>query len=201
MTKTEFLECLRRKISAFPLQEAEECISFYGEMIDDRMEEGLDEESAVLAVGSVEEIVAQMSVSAPREKYGQSRQKAQSRSLRVWEIVLLALGSPIWLALVASAAAVILSLYVCLWAVLVSCWAVFASLVGSAFGMLVMGIGLAAVGNAAVGGAAIGIALVCVGLSVFAFFGCRAASRGVLWLSYKPIACLKQRWNKKEGEG
>ena len=60
MTKTEFVLELTSKLSLLPWEEVEDRISFYVEMIDDRMEDGLSEEEAVAAVGSVDEIAAQI---------------------------------------------------------------------------------------------------------------------------------------------
>ena len=58
MNKHEFLAALRRELEGLPHGEAVERLNFYGEMIDDRMEEGMTEEAAVAAVGSVESIAA-----------------------------------------------------------------------------------------------------------------------------------------------
>ena len=46
------------------------------------------------------------------------------RRLQAWEIVLLALGLPVWLSLGLAALAVVLSLYVVVWSLDVSLWAV-----------------------------------------------------------------------------
>ena len=52
MNKQEFLSRLRKQLKG--LEDKEERITFYSEMIDDRMEEGLSEEEAVAAVGSLD---------------------------------------------------------------------------------------------------------------------------------------------------
>ena len=44
MNKQEFLAELRRGLSGLPRDDIEERLSFYGEMLDDRIEEGLSEE-------------------------------------------------------------------------------------------------------------------------------------------------------------
>lgn len=59
MNKQEFLAELQKGLSGLPQEDRDERLTFYGEMLDDRMEEGLSEEEAVAAVGSVEEIVRQ----------------------------------------------------------------------------------------------------------------------------------------------
>mgnify|MGYP003295524098 CR=1 FL=1 len=60
MTKLRFLMTLRDCLSDLTGDEVEERLRFYSEMIEDRMEEGLSEAEAVSAVGSVDEIAAQI---------------------------------------------------------------------------------------------------------------------------------------------
>ena len=59
MNKTEFLAALERALSGLPEQDVQERLAFYGELIDDRVEEGLSEEEAVKERGSVDEIAKQ----------------------------------------------------------------------------------------------------------------------------------------------
>ena len=93
MTKQEFLDSLRARLSGLPRQELEERLAFYGEMIDDRIEEGRTEEEAVLDIGSADEISAQIIKDIPLTKIAKERLKPK-RSIKTWEIVLLAVGSP-----------------------------------------------------------------------------------------------------------
>ena len=60
MNKQEFLTELKKALSPLSKADLEERLSFYSEMIDDRMEEGLSEEEAVAAIGSPDEIAAQI---------------------------------------------------------------------------------------------------------------------------------------------
>lgn len=126
MKKEEFLARLRQGLSGLPQDEIEERLSFYSEMIDDRMEEGLPEAEAVAAAGSVEEIAAQAVADIPLAKLAKERIRPKRR-LRALEIVLLVLGAPLWLSLGIAAVAVGAALYVSVWAVIVSFWAVFAA--------------------------------------------------------------------------
>lgn len=197
MHKQEFLLQLRKKLSGLPQDDMEERLTFYSEMIEDRMEEGLSEEEAVLAVGSVDEIVAQVVADMPLAKIAKERIKPKRR-LKAWEIVLLALGSPIWLSLTIAAAAVILSLYVSLWSVIISLWAVWGSLIGCALGSAAVGIVMVCNGNALAGTAMIGGGIVCAGLLVFLFFGCKAATKGILMLTKKFALWIKNCFMKKE---
>ena len=56
MNKQTFVEELRARLAALPEDEREKLIDYYGEMIDDRVEEGLSEEEAVAALGDAADI-------------------------------------------------------------------------------------------------------------------------------------------------
>ena len=198
MRKNEFIIELRRGLSGLPAEDIEERVSFYTEMIDDRIEEGLTEEEAVAAIGSVDDIIAQTVSDIPLSRIAKERIKSK-RKPGAWEIVLLAVGSPIWLSLIVVALAVILSLYVILWSVIVTLWAVFGALCATSFGGVVAGIILSVVGHVPSGIALIGMGVLLAGLSIFSFFGCRAATKGILILSKKIILLIKSCFIKKGG--
>ena len=198
MTKLRFLLSLQERLAGLPEEEVDERLHFYSEMIDDRMEEGLSEEEAVAAVGSVDEIVSQILADTPLIHIVRKNIKPKRR-LKAWEIVLLALGAPIWLSLLIAAFAIILSLYVSLWSVIISLWAVFVSVIACAAAGIVAGIGFALGGDRLSGLVVISTGLVCAGLSIFLFFGCKAATNGTVLLTRKLILSLKNRFIKKEG--
>ena len=197
MNKQDFIASLRTSLSGLPKQDVEDRLNFYSEMIDDRIEEGLTEQEAVSAIGSVETVSSQIVADIPLSKIAKEKIKSK-RGLRAWEILLLALGSPIWLSLLIAAFAVLFSLYVSIWSVIVSLWAVFASLVACAAGVIIAGIVFIVVGHALTGVCMIGAALVCAGLSIFSFFGCKAATKGLLWLTKKLALGIKKCFVKKE---
>ncbi len=197
MNKQEFLDGLRKGLSGLPQADIEERLTFYGEMLDDRIEEGLSEEEAVAAAGSVNEIVRQTVADIPLAKIAKERIKPKRR-LKVWEIVLLALGSPIWLSLGVAAAVVIFALYVTVWSVIASFWSVFASLAVCAAAGVPMCVVFVAGGSGAAGIAVLSAGIVCAGLSVFMFFGCLQATKGILFLTKKFAIWLKNCFIKKE---
>jgi uncharacterized membrane protein len=197
MKKNEFAMELTQRLSFLPWEEIQDRVNFYREMIDDRMEEGLSEEEAVAQIGSVEDIVAQIIADTPFTKLVKEKLKPKKR-MKAWEIVLLVLGSPIWLALGISAFAVVLALYICLWAVIVSLWSVFGSLVGGGFGLMVAGIVIALGGEGLTGIAVLGAGCLCVGLSILAFYGCKMATKGTLLLTKKLAVWIKTGFAKKE---
>ena len=200
MSKTEFLYELRRRLAGLPQAEIEERIAFYNEMIDDRVEEGLTEEEAVAEIGPVEEIVNQIMAEIPLTTIVRERVKPK-RALRAWEIILLVLGSPIWLSLLIAAFAVGLSLYIVLWSLVVCLWAVVVSLAASAVWCLFQVFLYQRAGNP--GGAlfAGGAALACAGLSILLVFGSLAATKGTARLTKKILLGIKALFVGKETVG
>ena len=184
MSKQEFLQRLKNALAGLPQEDIEERVSFYNEMIDDRMEDGLTEAEAVAEIGAVEEISAQIVAETPFPKLVKEKIR-RKQGLRVWEIILLVLGSPIWLSLLIAVFAVIFSAYIVFWSLIISLWAVEVSFLVSAFASVIMGIVFAFKGNGAFGIALVSAGILLAGLSVFLFFGCREASRGILILTKK----------------
>ena len=102
MNKNEFLNLLQKRLNGLPQTDIERSLEFYGEMIEDRIEEGMTEQQAVEEIGSVDEAVTQILSDTPLQRL--LKEKARpSHKLRAWEIVLLALGSPIWASLLLAA--------------------------------------------------------------------------------------------------
>jgi uncharacterized membrane protein len=197
MYKQEFLAQLRNALSGLPKDDIEERIEFYSEMIEDRIEEGLSEEEAIAAVGTVEEIAGQVIADTPFVKIAKERMRPKRR-LGALEIVLLILGSPIWISLGVAAIAVIFSLYVSLWSVIISLWSVFVSLAACAFGGVVSCVIFAIGGHGAVGLAMLAAGMVCGGLSIFMFLGCKAATKGIVILTKKIAIWIKNCFMRKE---
>jgi len=193
MTKLNFLIALNEKLSGLPREEAEERLRFYSEMIEDRMEEGLTEEEAVAAVGDIGETAAHITADLPVK----TGEKPKTR-MKAWEIVLLVLGAPIWFSLLIAAASVAISVYAVLWSVVIALWAVFGALVGSAVGVPMAGIIVICTGHTLSGTAMIGGALVCAGLAILFFYGCAAATKGVVWMTKKCILRIKNGFAGKE---
>lgn len=196
MNKQAFFSSLRSRLASLPPEDLEERLDFYNEMIDDRMEEGLSEEEAVAQVGDVDEIVTQILADTPLSTLVKERIKPKKR-LRPWEIVLLAVGSPLWLSLLIAAFGVVFALYAVLWSLIVSLWAVFASFVGCALGCVTGG-AVITLRNPLPGIALIGAGILCAGLSVFLFLGCKAATKGMAKLTKKIALGIKYCFVKKE---
>lgn len=191
MNKQEFILNLRQKLSGLPTREVEERLAFYSEMIDDRVEEGLTEEDAVAEIGSVDEVASQIIADIPLVKIAKEKIKPKRR-MRAWELVLLAVGSPVWLSLAIAALAVIFSLYVAFWSVIASLWAVFGALAGCAFGAVIAGAVLTLGNVPLVGLATVAAGIFCAGASILWFLGCKWLTGEILLLTKKVALWIKK---------
>ena len=196
MNKQEFLARLRESLAGLPQGDVEEWLNFYGEMIDDRMEDGLSEAEAVASAGPVERIAAQVIADTPLAKIAKERLRPKRR-LGAGVVLLLVLGAPLWLSLCMAAAAVVFSLYMSLWAVTVSLWAVFGSLAACALSGAAGCAVLAAGGQVMPGMALLAAGLVCAGLSILMFCGCAAVTKGILLLTRKMATGMKNCFIRK----
>lgn len=126
MNKQEYLNELKHRLKNLPEPEIEKSLAFYAEIIDDRIEEGADEESAVAGLASPEaaakEILADMPLgSIVRGGAKQVKKRMGGKPLLV---VLAVVGSPIWLTFLLAAAIVLFSVAIvlaALWASLFIC--------------------------------------------------------------------------------
>ena len=189
MSKQEFLDELGHKLKGLPKSEIDERINFYSEMIDDHIEEGLSEEESIDKIRNINDISEQIIFEAKMTK-AKSEKTAAEKTL-FWG------GSPLWFALAIAAASVVISLYASLWAVIISFWACFASLAASGVAGVVAAVVFATNGNLVSGLVVFGAALVCAGLSIFALYGCKIATKWACQLT-KKVTYIKRLFVKKE---
>ncbi len=195
MKKNEFLEELDRLLVDLPEAERERSVEFYSEMIDDRIEDGETEETAVAGIGSPELAAEEIIDNVPFTAAVRSRVSRKRVSL--WTVVFAVMASPIWLPLLIAAAAVIFSVYVSVWAVVIS------------FAAAAAGIAAGAVGGAAVSVIMLaeqpvqdavfifGCALMLAGISIFLFFAVKQLIKEIIrftvWMIRKTkFAVLKR---------
>ena len=60
MNKSEFLSELRQRLKGLPINEIDERVNFYDEMISDIVEDGKTEEEAILELGGIDNVVKQI---------------------------------------------------------------------------------------------------------------------------------------------
>lgn len=196
MTKQEFLRELENGLSGLPKAEINEYIGFYSEMIDDYIEDGFSEQDAVAAAGSLEKIAEDIIADTPITKLVKEKIKPKKK-LGAWAITLIALGSPIWLALLIAAFAIVLAFYIALWAVVIALWAAFVSVLASGFGGVAGGVFLICSKSGLSGLFLIGAGLVCIGISILLFFLCKLATKGVILLLNQLVRLIKNKIAKR----
>lgn len=190
MNKNEFLAALRAGLDGLPQGDIDNYGEYYAEMIDDRVEDGLTEQEAVADIGELDAILQQILGDASLTQLVRVRAK-RARALTAWEIILLILGSPIWLPLGITAIAVAIMLYIVAWALIVSLYAVDLSLAAA---WLCLWVNIFICIAAANSGAAVfsfGIGLACAGLAVLSFFGFNQITKSLVALSKKLMHKIK----------
>lgn len=197
MNKTKFLKTLKDKLSKLPQNDINESISFYSEMIDDRIEDGLLEEEAVEDIGSIDDIAAQIIAERAPAKTVKTREK-----LTASEILAIILGSPIWISLLLTAivvvASIIISVYTVLWSIVVLLWVVFISLVGGALGGGVIGILTVAQGNLQPGLFLIFAGFICEGLAILLCLALNKVTLSAVFLTKKISLLIKKIFTLKK---
>ena len=95
MTKKEFINELRERLSGLPKDDLESRLSFYEESINDRMDDGKSEEEAIKELGIIDEIVTQVAGETSLVTLVKEKAKPK-RKLSGAEIALIATGFPLW---------------------------------------------------------------------------------------------------------
>lgn len=194
MNKAEFQQALRHALGKLPSYEVEQTITFYSEAIDDRVEDGMSEEEAVAALGSVNAIAAQIIAETPPIPKAIAKANTGSRTLNV---VLLAVFSPIWVPIALALAVAALAVYLSIWTVIIALWAtVLMFLLCGPLG--IVGLIWCSIGGYPISGIAMfGSGLIGVGIGLFAWFGVLAASRGLVKLTHSFALWIKSLFVKK----
>ena len=197
MNKIEFIESLKQKLSNLPKDELEERVNFYLEIIEDKIEEGIKEQEAIAQLGSVEEIANQIISDIPLRKLAKEKLKKQ-RKLQTWEIFLLVIGFPLWFSLLVAFLAIILALYISLWAIVISFMAIFIALALSSIALILLtGLYvLTSQGSTAL--MIFGLSLVCAGLSIMFFYLSKLMVKAMIKLAKKIMLAFKYMLIKKE---
>jgi uncharacterized membrane protein len=139
MNKEKFLEALENRLTGLPWTDVKTSLDFYSEMIDDYIEDGMTEEEAVRAMGSVDEVTERILSDIPITKLVTASVKPK-RSLAAWEIVLLILGAPIWLTVLFVIAGMIITVYAVIWAMVIAAYSVALALAASGIACVAAGV-------------------------------------------------------------
>ncbi|NMA04972.1 MAG: DUF1700 domain-containing protein [Acholeplasmataceae bacterium] len=190
MTKKEFLNELERKLKGLPKQDIEDRLSFYSEMIDDYIEDGLTIEEAINKIGSSDEIVSKIVNETSLTKIVKEKVKPK-RKLETWEIVLIVISFPIWLPLLILFLTFVLVGFILLWSMVIVLWSVFGSLVGATASGLINTLVLLFSDKLVISLGALGISLLSAGGAIFLFLASVWATKYTFELTKKVILKIK----------
>ncbi len=189
MTKFVFLKRLEYELGGLPSNDIKDSLDYYSELIDDRIDSGKEERTVISELGSPEKAAKEIMIGMSLPKIIKSKYKKKS-SWKVWEIILLALGSPIWLSLAITFFAIALSVYAVLWAALICVWAADISLGAMFIGCLIPAV-INIISEPLYALLCFGISIASLGLSVLLFFGVLKLSKLFIKLTYKITKLIK----------
>ena len=184
MSKNVFLKLLRKNLSHLPKEEVEERVTFYSEMIDDQIEEGIPEEKIISKITSSSDF---------QDLIQTQKDKTKKRRLTTTEIILLAVGSPVWFPILL---AIIIVVFSVIFTIVISFWAAFISLTAVSCAGLLYGIVLSITNNLTTGLAIIGASLVIAGLSILFFYLSKYTAKYSFLLCKKTFSILKKERRK-----
>lgn len=169
MDKQEFLEKIRNGLSGLSEEDISKSTDYYSEMIDDRIEEGLSEEEAVKALGSVEDIIEAILVDTSLPKLVKAKAKS-NHMLRGWEILLIVLGSPLWVSLLMGVICIIFAIYMVLLSMILVVYTVGISFVVSGIMCVAAAVIVICMGRKLMTALFLtGLGFVCVGIGMLLF--------------------------------
>ena len=187
MTKADFLQLLERALSQLSDEERRANLEYYSELLDDMMEEGMSETEATAKLGSPNQIARHILQEMPLSKLVSTRMKPRSGWTPL-AIVLAVVGSPVWVPLLLAGAAVVLALFVSIWALGFAAVAVVIALAVAVVAAPIIAI-RAAVLTLPVGLMLLGAGLVLLGLCVLgglmAVELCKLLWQLTVWLAHK----------------
>ena len=198
MTKKEFLSELRSKLQGLPPEDIDERVSFYEEMINDRIDDGKTEEEAIADIGTVDDVVKEIAKDTPLVKLVKEKMKPRRR-IRAWEIVLIVLGFPLWFPLLITALVLIMVFWILVWVLVIVTYTVEIALsAASVAGVVAFA---AYFLNGEMNYTAIGASIMCAGAAILFVFACIGATKGSIALTKGIITGIKMLFiGKKKGD-
>ena len=194
MSKEVFLNALRMRLNSLPQKEVDERVSFYQEMIEDRIDEGKTEDEAIAEIGTVDEVVEQIAAETPLVNLVKEKIRPKRR-LRAWEIVLIIVGFPLWFPLVLVASILFLVFYLLMWIFVIITYSLELTLSVGGIGGIVVYFANLANGDSKV--EILGFSIMALGAAILLFFGCIGATKANIKFTKFIMRKIKASFMKK----
>lgn len=162
MMKAEFLKRLDTALAQLSEADRRRYVESYAELIEDKVEDGMAEADAVASLGDIDQIAREILGSTPLPVLMCTAVKPR-RGWSVGSIILIVLGMPVWLPILAALGAVILSVYLVIWSVVAALYASVAAVLVAAVGCIIAGFLTGSLGGILL---CLGAALILAGLGL-----------------------------------
>lgn len=194
MTKQEFLTSLRAKLQGLPQEDIDERVSFYDEMISDRIDEGENEEEIVASIGNIDDVVKTIAADIPLAKIVKHKMTPK-KPIPAWVFILIGLSFPFWLPFAITALVLAVVFFALLWIMVIVTYSVETAFVSSA----VAGITgfFAYLGQGEFNLVSLGSGIISIGAAILMVFACIYATIGSIKLTKRIITGIKMIFIKK----
>ncbi len=201
MNKKEFLDDVRGRLAGLPEADIDKALEFYEESIQDRIDEGLSEEQAVAGVGTPEEIAQQILMDTPLSKIVKANIKTSERkSVRVWEIILIVLGFPIWFSVLMALFAIALAIAIVFLALIIVFFAIVLAFGVAGIAGIFASIMSLAGGNGMSALTTLGVSLILIGLALLLFIPAKAVTLWLIELMGRFVKWIKSLFIKRKNK-
>ena len=212
MNKQEYLSAIRVRIPKMPTEDMERFIAYYSEMIDDRMEDGMTEEEAVATMDTPDEAVDQILEDTPpgelalisdellegaRDGKTVKQKIKPTHRLRAWEIVLIVLGSPVWVPLLLTAGILVISMLVVVFSLLITFYAVVISAAVAGIAGVLAVVPFLMISNVPAAVFMLGCGFAGVGLTILFFVAVKPVTVGFWNLCKAAVSGIKRKFVKE----
>ena len=197
MTMSEYLSALIAGLSQLPEEEQRKQVAYYEELFADMKEEGLSEEEITEKLGGPAKAAREIMEEMPLTKLIKTRVRPK-KGWSVLAVILVILGSPIWLSIAVAMFAVVLSIYIVIWSLIIVLFAVVLSILAAGVaGIVLFAVNIMSASVPAL--LVLGLGLICLGMTAPAFLGAVAAAKGVCRLTGRIARWIRSLFIRKDG--
>lgn len=134
MTKKTFVDQLEKRLKKYDNIDRKEIINYYNELIEDRIENGENEEDVIVSLGSIDMIIANLT----GEKQVEPKIVEREKKISTPKVICLIVLSPLWFVMLITLFSLLIALVSTLFAIAVSLLSVFFSGVAYLLGSFIL---------------------------------------------------------------
>ena len=197
MSRQEFFRELRERLTGLMPEDIEDRLSYYNEIIEQRMAGGMAEESAVASLGTVDQIVERIMSEFSLADLVRDKVHPKKKH-KTWVILLLVLGFPAWFPISVAMLTLIFTLYLLIWLIVLCLYVVDFSFAAVVLTGCFITMNYWKAGELAGAFVLTGLSLIAAGITILWFLGCLGITKGVAKLTGKFFLKLKTSFVGKD---